>query len=72
LNGIFPYLLVAAALVVSLSIFLAYRRNRNWRQFATKYRFQYKQNAVMRNPRVAGEIQGRSFRLHKAQTSSDT
>ncbi|RPI28747.1 MAG: hypothetical protein EHM61_04050 [Acidobacteria bacterium] len=72
MNGILPYLLALIVLVVAASVFLAYRRNRNWRQFATKYRFQYRQNALLRNPRVVGEIQGRSFRLRKAETSSDT
>jgi len=72
LDGIVPYLLVFVALVVAASILLAHRRTRNWRQFAAKYRFTFKQERLLRKPRVFGEIQGRSFRLRKAETSSDT
>jgi len=72
LDRILPYLLVFAALVVAASIFLAYRRTRNWRQFASKYRFTFKQERWLRKPRVFREIPGRSFRLRKAETSSDT
>lgn len=72
MDGILPYLLFFVALVVAASIFLAYRRTRNWRQFAAKYRFTFKQEPWLRKPRVFGEIQGRSFRLRKAETSSDT
>lgn len=72
MDGIVPYLLIFVALVVAASIVLTYRRTRNWRRFATKYRFTFKQEPWLRKPRVFGEIQGRSFRLHKAETSSDT
>lgn len=72
MDGILPYLLIFVALVVVASVFLAYRRTRNWRRFAAKYRFSFKQQSWLRRPRVYGEIQGRSFRLHKAETSSDT
>lgn len=72
MDGIVPYLLIFVALVVVASIVLAYWRTRNWRRFAAKYRFRFKQEPWLRKPRVFGEIQGRSFRLQKAETSSDT
>ncbi|MFB3904496.1 MAG: hypothetical protein ACE15E_13690 [Acidobacteriota bacterium] len=72
MDRILPYLPALVALVVAVSVFLAYRRTRNWRRFAAEYRFTFKQEPRLRKPRVLGEIQGRPFRLPKAETSSDT
>jgi hypothetical protein len=72
LNSILAYLFIFIVLVALVSVVLAYQRHQNWRQFARKYRFRFRQRAWLRKPVVEGQIQGRHFRLAKAETSSDT
>jgi len=64
------YLLVVFALVALFLIWIVYRRNRNWRRFAVKYRFNYSQGKSMKKPVVYGEIQGRPFRLWKTREAT--
>jgi hypothetical protein len=72
LNSILAYLFIFIVLVAIVSLILAHQRHQNWRQFARKYRFRFRQQAWLRKPIVEGQIQGRHFRLMKAETSSDT
>jgi hypothetical protein len=71
-SGFLPYLLAAVGLCVVVAlvlVLLAYRRNRSWRRFAIKYRFNCSQGRWLRKPVVYGEIQGRAFRLSKIKES---
>jgi hypothetical protein len=72
LSQLLLYALISVAALVVLSILLVWRRYRNWRRFASRHGLRFSMRPWFRHPMVTGQVEGRTFRLYKAPTSSDT